>query len=220
MRAFLKCCVARLHCIVLVVLVAGCSKHDMRHRLIVSIPEQRMLVMEDGKPLVQYQVSTSMFCVSNEFGSNGTPLGEFEIIKKIGDDAPFGAVFEKQRMTGEILRPNTPGRFSMVSRLLCLNGLETSNRNTFKRTIYIHGTAEEANIGKQASHGCIRMRSTDVMKLYDIVGLRTKVLITEDTLEQIAHVNIPDGRPAAANGGLGAPNQTNLLQVATGSQMR
>ena len=47
----------------------------------------------------------------------------------------------------------------------------------FARDIYIHGTPEERNIGSPASYGCIRMRSSDIIQLYDIVGIGAAVTI-------------------------------------------
>lgn len=41
----------------------------------------------------------------------------------------------------------------------------------------IHGTAEEWSIGSRASHGCIRMRVADVIRLYPRVPVGTRVLI-------------------------------------------
>lgn len=41
----------------------------------------------------------------------------------------------------------------------------------------IHGTADESSIGKDASHGCIRMRVDDVLELYPSAPLRTPVYI-------------------------------------------
>ena len=41
--------------------------------------------------------------------------------------------------------------------------------------IYIHGTPEERNIGLPVSYGCIRMRSRDVIELFDIVGTGAQV---------------------------------------------
>jgi lipoprotein-anchoring transpeptidase ErfK/SrfK len=41
----------------------------------------------------------------------------------------------------------------------------------------IHGTAEEWSIGSRASHGCIRMRVSDVIELYRRVPVGTPVLI-------------------------------------------
>jgi len=154
-----------------------------------------MLVLDSGRPIAQYQVSTSRFCLSDRPGSRGTPLGHLAIARKIGGSAPPGAVFKDQRQTGEILRPDTPGRDPIVSRILWLKGLEPANRNAFSRYIYIHGTAEEARIGTPASFGCIRMRSADVIQLYDIVGIGAQVDITPQTLAQATSLPID---PAAA----------------------
>ena len=170
--------------LVFIVFLAGCAEQDAKHHIVISIPEQRMIVLECGRPVAQYQVSTSRFCLSDAPGSRGTPLGELQIARKIGGSAPAGAVFKDQRQTGEILRPDTPGRDPIVSRILWLKGLEACNRHAFGRYIYIHGTAEESRIGTPASFGCIRMRSADVIRLYDSVGVGAKVDITRKTLAQ------------------------------------
>ena len=175
---------ARFFLLAFLTFLAGCAQQDAKHRLVISIPEQRMLVLEDGRPIAQYQVSTSKFCLSDTPGSRGTPLGELQIARKIGGSAPAGAVFKDQRQTGEVLRPDAPGRDPIVSRILWLRGLQACNRHAFSRYIYIHGTAEEARIGTPASFGCIRMRSADVIHLYDTVGVGTKVEITQETIAQ------------------------------------
>jgi hypothetical protein len=175
----------------LMMYLAGCAQQDTTHRIVISIPEQRMLVFENGAPVAQYPVSTSKFCLSDRPGSRGTPLGNLEIARKIGGSAPAGAVFKNQHQTGEILRPDTPGRDPIVSRILWLKGLDEANRNAFSRYIYIHGTAAEAQIGRPASFGCIRMRSADVIRLYDMVGVGTKVNITTETIAQATGFGAP-----------------------------
>jgi len=184
-------------CCIVLLLLAGCAQKDTNHRIVISIPEQRMLVLEDGRPIAQYPVSTSRFCLSDRPGSRGTPLGELEIARKIGGSAPSGAVFKNQHQTGEILRPDAPGRDPIVSRILWLRGLDACNRNAFSRYIYIHGTVAEAQIGTPASFGCIRMRSADVIQLYDIVGVGAKVDITQETIGQATGVPETIGVAAA-----------------------
>ena len=164
----------------LILFLSGCA--DMHHRLIVSVPDQKMLVLTDGKPVALYTVSTSKFGVGDHEGSYATPLGHLCVRRKIGDGAPLGAVFHSRRPTGEVLQPNAPGRDPIVTRILWLDGLETHNRNAFKRCIYIHGTPQEAMLGTPASYGCIRMRSADVANLYDLVGRGARVKITEEHL--------------------------------------
>ena len=105
--------------------------------------------------------------------------------KKIGGSAPSGAVFKDRRRTGEILPPDAPGRDPIVTRILWLRGREAQNANAYGRYIYIHGTPEERTIGRPASYGCVRMRSRDVIQLYDIVGWGRKVTIVNEPLEAL-----------------------------------
>jgi lipoprotein-anchoring transpeptidase ErfK/SrfK len=166
-------------------LLASCTTPDTRHRVVISVPEQRMALLDNGAVVATFPVSTSKFTLSDSPGSNGTPLGELEIAQKIGGSAPSGAVFKDRRRTGEILQPDTPGRDPIVTRILWLRGREPQNANAYRRCIYIHGTPEERNIGHQASYGCIRMRSNDVIQLYDIVGQGARVTIANEPLEAV-----------------------------------
>jgi lipoprotein-anchoring transpeptidase ErfK/SrfK len=159
------------------ILASSCVAPDTRHRIVVSIPEQKLALLDNGALIATYPISTSRFAIGDAPGSRGTPLGELEIAKKIGDSAPSGMVFKDRRPTGEILAPDAPGRDPIVTRILWLRGLEAQNANAYSRYIYIHGTPEERNIGARASFGCIRMRSHDVIQLYDIVGPQARVTI-------------------------------------------
>jgi lipoprotein-anchoring transpeptidase ErfK/SrfK len=168
--------------VVILVLVSSCTTPDTRHRIVVSIPEQRLALLDNGALIATYPVSTSKFTIGDAPGSRGTPLGELEIAKKIGGGAVSGTVFKDRRPTGEVLVPDAPGRDPIVSRILWLRGLEAQNANAYGRYIYIHGTAEERNVGKRASYGCIRMRSRDVIQLFDIVGWGARVTILDAPL--------------------------------------
>jgi len=165
----------------LVLILAGCAG-DTHHRMIVSVPEQRMLVLTDGKPVALYTISTSKYGTGDRVGSYATPLGHFCVKRKIGGGLPCGEVFHSRRPTGEVLAPNAPGRDPIVTRILWLDGLESHNRNAFSRCIYIHGTPQEALLGTPVSYGCIRMRSADVLKLYELVGCGARVEITKTPL--------------------------------------
>ena len=161
-------------------LFAGCA--DTHHRMIVSVPDQRMLVLTDGRPVAVYKVSTSKYGTGDRVGSYATPLGRFCVKNKIGDGAPLGAVFHSRKPTGEVLPPNAPGRDPIVTRILWLDGLEAHNRNAFSRCIYIHGTPQEFLLGTPVSYGCIRMSSRDVLSLYDLVGYGARVEIIDEPL--------------------------------------
>jgi len=150
---------------------------DNRNKMIVSIRDQEMLLVADGIPIRSYKISTSKFGLGDKPGSNRTPLGHMQVATKIGDRAPLGSVFKSRRRTGEILKPNAPGRDPIVTRILWLKGTEARNRNAYGRAIYIHGTPEERNLGKPASYGCIRMSSRDVADLFRRVHLGADVFV-------------------------------------------
>ena len=67
----------------------------------------------------------------------------------------------------------------VLTRILWLQGLEAENANTFQRYIYIHGTNDEASLGRPASHGCVRMRNREIIELFDLVAEGTPVWIGE-----------------------------------------
>ena len=165
----------------LLLLLAGCAG-DMRHKMIISAADQKMLLLRDGRPVAEYPVSTSKFGLGDRPGSFATPLGALRVKRKIGAGAPAGEVFKGRRPTGEIIRVDAPGRDPIVTRILWLEGTESKNRHAFARCIYIHGTPEERNIGCPVSYGCIRMRSADIIELFDTVGVGARVVITPKPL--------------------------------------
>ena len=162
--------------------IASCAAPDTRHQIVISTREQKLAVLDRGNLMAIYSVSTSKFGLGDWRGSRFTPLGQLQIAEKIGGDAPPGAVFKDRRRTGEIVLPDSPGRDPIVTRILWLRGLEPQNANAFTRDIYIHGTSEERLIGTPASYGCIRMRSSDIISLYDIVGVGAVVSIVNTSL--------------------------------------
>ena len=165
---------------------------DTRNTMLVSVRDQRMLLLRDGKPVKSYVVSTSKFGVGSEPSSNRTPLGRMQVARKIGDGQPMGMVFKGREPTGEILQPNVPLRDPIVSRILWLTGTERHNSNTFQRMIYIHGTPEEWRLGRPASYGCIRMGMQDVVDLYNRVGEGAEVRVIQGSLRQT-----PEGKSYA-----------------------
>jgi hypothetical protein len=172
----------RPYLLLLALFITSCAAPDTRHQIVVSTREQKLALLDRGTLMAIYPVSTSKFGLGDRPGSSFTPLGDLEVAKKIGDRAPIGAVFKDRRRTGEIVAIDSPGRDPIVTRILWLRGREPHNANAYARTIYIHGTPEERNIGLPASYGCIRMRSSDIISLYDIVGWRARVTIVDAPL--------------------------------------
>ena len=149
--------------------------------LMVSVPEQKLYVFDaDGHKVASYRISTSKFGLGDTRSSYATPTGHLEVAAKIGHGAEPGMVFHHCRPTGEICPPNAPGRDPIVTRILCLRGLEKHNAQALSRGIFIHGTPDERNIGRPVSWGCIRMKSRDVVELFEQVRPGTRVEITTD----------------------------------------
>lgn len=171
-----------LYLLLIAVFLASCAAPDTRHHIVISTRDQKLVVLDRGALMATYPVSTSKFGLGDYRRSSRTPLGQLQVAKKIGDNAPLGAVFKDRIRTGEIVAPNSPGRDPIVTRILWLRGREAQNANAFGRYIYIHGTPEERLIGTPASYGCIRMRSTDVVQLYNIVGIGAAVTIVDAPL--------------------------------------
>jgi L,D-transpeptidase catalytic domain len=158
---------------------------DTSNQLIVSVRDQKLMLLRNGSKVAVYPISTSMFGLGDAWGRMTTPLGYLAVEKKIGDNVPVGAVFHKRRLTGEVLQPNAPGRDPITTRIIWLRGLEPQNAHAFQRGIYIHGTPEEKKIGRPASYGCIRMKSKDVAELYNQVPLGAVVQIIPDGLPKM-----------------------------------
>jgi hypothetical protein len=165
-----------------VFLTSCATPKDVQHRVVISVKDQKLAVLDRQTPIAVYPVSTSKYGVGDWPRSYRTPLGELEIAQKIGDGMLPGTVFKDRRRTGEIVGVNAPGRDPIVTRIIWLRGLELQNANAFRRDIYIHGTPEERNIGLPVSYGCVRMRSEDVIKLYDVVGRGAHVTIVDEPL--------------------------------------
>jgi len=174
--------VIRSYLLLAAVCLSSCAAPDTRHQIVVSTREQKLALIDRGNVLAIYPVSTSKFGLGDWRGSRFTPLGKMQIAEKIGDNAAPGTVFKDRRRTGEIVAPDSPGRDPIVTRILWLRGLEAQNANAFGRDIYIHGTPEERLIGTPASYGCIRMRSSDIIQLYNIVGTGAAVTVVNAPL--------------------------------------
>src|SRR3954471_19544582 len=174
-------------CVVALALLALAPglRADGPSRVIISVKDQKLMLMSNGARLATYPISTSKFGLGDAWGRMTTPLGLLQVAEKIGDHAPVGAVFRNRRFTGEILQPNAPGRDPVITRIIWLKGLEAGNAHAFSRCIYIHGTPEERTIGRPASYGCIRMKSRDVAELYGQLPIGALIEIVPDRLPSI-----------------------------------
>lgn len=141
-----------------------------------------------------FPVSTAVNGFGEQEGSGKTPRGWHRVAACIGAGEPEGAVFIGRRPTGEVysddLAEQHPQRDWILTRILWLQGLEIGrNRlgevDTMRRYVYIHGTPDTEPMGVPLSHGCIRMRNSDIKALFDKVPFNTQVWIQEHSFSRI-----------------------------------
>ena len=158
-------------------------------RLTISLPAQTLVIhADDGRLLRRYQISTAINGPGETTGSFCTPRGQHIIRAKIGANALVNAVFVGRRPTGEIwtdaLAREFPGRDWMLTRILWLSGTQPGknrlgNCDTMRRYIYIHGSPDTAIMGVPGSIGCVRMTNADIIELFDLVPVFSRVDIDD-----------------------------------------
>ena len=154
----------------------------------VSLEEQRLLLLQGSRTLMDCKVSTGRNGPGERDGSECTPRGRHVIRIKIGAGCAPNTVFVGRRASGEVysaeLRRRFPARDWILTRILWLSGKEVGhnrlgNVDTMRRHIYIHGSPDVDPMGIAGSHGCIKMRNAEVIELFDRVPTGTVVNIQE-----------------------------------------
>jgi lipoprotein-anchoring transpeptidase ErfK/SrfK len=160
--------------------------------IIVSIAEQRLQLRENNFVLMDVPVSTAKNGPGEQWGSECTPRGWHQVRAMVGADADTNTVFVGRRSTGELysasLREAHPQRDWILTRIMWLSGLEPGkNRfgdvDTQRRYIYIHGCPDDDAMSVPSSHGCVKMRNSDVIQLFNAVKPGTRVFISEGGLQ-------------------------------------
>ncbi|HTG00093.1 MAG TPA: L,D-transpeptidase family protein [Nitrospirota bacterium] len=162
------------------------NPHDIY--LVVSVEHQTLFLCAGGRVVERYNCSTSRFGTGGRENSFRTPPGLHRVIEKYGAGAPAGRVFRDREDTGEDWDHKQNGDNLILTRILRLEGLEQGiNKgpgvDSYERYIYIHGTGREDLIGTPLSHGCVCMRSHDVIRLFDKTPVGTLVFIDPPPIE-------------------------------------
>lgn len=156
-------------------------------RIDINLDAQHLDLYDYDEVLIErFPISTALNGPGELRGSNCTPRGAHVIRAKIGTGQPEGTVFVGRRPTGEIFSSELASKYGkrdwILTRILWLSGCEVGlnrlgNVDTMRRYIYIHGTPDSVELGKPGSHGCIRMRNRDIIRLFDQVPVKTSVFI-------------------------------------------
>ena len=121
-----------------------------RREIVVSIPDRKLALLEDGQVLKLYKVAVGA-------ADSPTPSGTFAIVNRL--DRPTYYHPHKVIAPG----PDNP----LGTRWIGLN----------KKGFGIHGTNEPGSIGRAASHGCVRMARRDLEELFRLVRVGDEVRI-------------------------------------------
>lgn len=154
----------------------------------VSVSAQKLYVIENGNVRWSTACSTARNGVGALADSGKTPAGWHEIAKKVGGREPWGRIFEARVPTSKVWKPGDETVEDLVlTRIFLLDGLEPGvnkgrneqgqNVDSRDRFIYIHGTNDEANLGRPVSHGCIRVSNEAVLALFEFIPEGTLLFI-------------------------------------------
>ena len=132
-----------------------------KRRVIVSIPDRKLAVLENGVVIRRFAVAVGAVV-------SPSPTGEFEIINRLAEPTYYHP--------GVVIPPGSGN--PLGSRWVGLN----------KQSYGIHGTNAPGSIGKAASHGCIRLRNPDIVQLFTMVRVGDTVEIRGERDEQIARI--------------------------------
>lgn len=158
--------------------------------IIIRITHQQLILQLANNLAITYPISTAKNGIGQLENSGCTPLGKHIICQKFGENLPINSVFVAREFTGEIynddLAKQFPNRDWILSRILWLDGCEYGfnkgeNDNGMcdskARYIYLHGTPDSEPMGIPLSHGCIRMRNSDIIELFEKVEVGCQVMI-------------------------------------------
>jgi len=137
------------------------DEDDSNRTVLVSLVDRKLAVIEDGVVVATFQVAV---------GADVTPspTGEFKVVSRVENPTYYhpGTVIPAGK--------NNP----VGTRWLGLS----------QKGYGIHGTNAPGSIGHAASHGCIRLRNSDVEKLFTMVQVGDTVQIRGERDEEVAQI--------------------------------
>ena len=137
------------------------TSHRPRRHVLVSIPDRKLAVLEDGKVIHTFPVAVGA-------AVSPSPTGEFQIVSRVANPTYYHP--------GVVIPPGSDN--PVGPRWVGLN----------QKGYGIHGTNEPRSIGKSASHGCLRMHNRDIEQFFRLVNVGDTVEIRGERDEQVAQI--------------------------------
>ncbi len=160
---------------ILAVLAAASSEifaEDTARRIVVSLPDRKIVLLERGRVVKVYPVAVGK-------ASTPSPKGSFHIVTRVVKPTWY--------QPGKVVPAGTA------------NPLGTRWMGLGYKGYGIHGTNRPKSIGKAASHGCIRMRNQDVEDLFERVEVGDPVELVTEPIAAVAQTS--DQAGGASEGG-------------------
>ena len=132
-------------------------------RIIVSIPDRKLAVMEDGRVVRVFDTAVGA-------PKSPSPIGIFKIVRGIALGTAW-YIFK-----GKIVGPGK------------CNPIGTRWLGLSVKGYGIHGTNVPSSIGRNVSHGCIRMRNRDVEELFQMVAVGDQVELHGERDAELARI--------------------------------
>jgi len=121
---------------------ADTANEAVVRRLVVSIPDRKLAVIENNEVV-------EVFAVAVGAPNSPSPTGTFTIVTRVANPTYYHP--------GKVIAPGPQNPIG--TRWIGLN----------QKGYGIHGTDQPASIGYAKSHGCIRLRNADVERLFERV---------------------------------------------------
>lgn len=134
------------------------ERQGSTRRIVVSIPDRKLVLIENGRIVKTYTVAVGA-------PATPSPTGTFEIVTRVPDPAWY--------QPGRLVPPG-PG-----------NPLGPRWIGLSQKGYGIHGTNSPRSIGAAKSHGCIRMRNSDVEELFELVAVGDQVELRAEKTEEL-----------------------------------
>ncbi len=158
---------------------AEASQSISTRRIVVSIPDCKLALVQDGRVVKIYPIAVGAKV-------SPSPSGEFRIVHRITQPTYYAP--------GVIIPPGKA------------NPLGTRWLGLSQKGYGIHGTNQPRSIGRRASHGCIRMRNRDIEELFELVRAGDVVELHTERTAELAEIFGGVGGPATvASGNAPAP---------------
>ena len=127
----------------------------------VSIPDRKLAVLEGDRIVRIFETAVGA-------PKSPSPTGVFQIVNSIADPTWY--------TKGKIVPPGK------------CNPLGTRWLGLSRKGYGIHGTNRPDSIGRNASHGCIRMRNREVEELFKMVAVGDQVELYDERTPELARL--------------------------------